>query len=325
MCTVIVTVTLNPLLEHRYTVDRWIPGGNHRNADERLAAGGKGLNVSRQLQQLGAESMALLFLGGENGRTVRKILSEEKINFTAVSTKSETRRASVITGLEQSQVSTFFGKNSEVSKREAEEFRDKLIKIIKTCEILILSGSSPSPEADIIFPAAIHEANKQDKIVILDTYGRHMDACVAEGPRFLHNNLREAEEHNGAPLDTEEKQRQYLLRLYKQGVKQAFLTDGGQPTLAANFDYHYRLTGPAVEARDETGSGDAFTAGIAYGLFTDMIFDDYSKLAAALGAANAASYGTCRSGRDEYGPLVGQCSLETVGKKMKLVDVTPRY
>ena len=82
----ILTVTLNPLLEHRLTYETLKIGKENRNAKEFYKAGGKGINVSRQLNFLSVDNIAFTFLGGSNGKFLKKLLAEEKINFTSIST-----------------------------------------------------------------------------------------------------------------------------------------------------------------------------------------------------------------------------------------------
>ena len=91
----ILTVTLNPLLESRLYYDSISIGSNNRSINKIYTAGGKGINVSRQLNALGIENIALTFLGGNNGKIYRKLLADEGISFFAVPIKSETRSATL--------------------------------------------------------------------------------------------------------------------------------------------------------------------------------------------------------------------------------------
>ena len=74
----ILTVTLNPLLEHRLTYKVLHIGHENRSAKEKYKAGGKGINVSRQLNILSVDNLAFTFLGGSNGKLLKKLLIEVK-------------------------------------------------------------------------------------------------------------------------------------------------------------------------------------------------------------------------------------------------------
>ncbi len=126
----ILTVTINPLLEHRLFFEETVLGKSNRSSNEIFYAGGKGINVSRQLNILGIQNSAFTFLGGNNGKALRHCLTDDKIDFSVVSTKSETRIAELIIEEKNKRVSTFFGLNSSVSSGESAEFKNKLEKMI---------------------------------------------------------------------------------------------------------------------------------------------------------------------------------------------------
>ncbi len=92
----ILTVTLNPLLERRFTYDKIHPGTENRNGVEEKKAGGKGINVSRQLNQLNIDNLSFTFLGGVNGKILKEVIDNEGIKIISIKTKNETREAVII-------------------------------------------------------------------------------------------------------------------------------------------------------------------------------------------------------------------------------------
>lgn len=321
----ILTVTLNPLLERRLFFTSVELGKGHRCIDEKYTAGGKGINVSRQLNFLGIKNSALTFLGGNYGKILRSILTDEKIDFSIQSTKSETRLADIIIEKETRRLTTFFGQNSTITKEEADEFKHKLDRMIQNCSIVVFSGSSPCSAADDIFPYGIELANKYDKISILDTYGSHLNECLKAAPTVVHNNISEVEKSLSIKLNSEKDIIDYLHKLYSIGIKLSFLTDGPNQFYAAKFDFFYKIYIPTIDVIDSTGSGDAFTAGIAYGLEKSLVFDEFVKLATALGIANAAKLETCNVTQNECEKFLPNIKIETIGKKMKIIDDSPKY
>lgn len=321
----ILTVTLNPLLERRLFYEKVIVGGSHRCIKEVFTAGGKGLNVSRQLNLLGIKNSAFTFIGGSNGKILRHILSEEQIDFNLVQTKSETRSANLIIDESNNSLTTFFGTNCSISKEEADEFKHKLDKMILNSSIIVFSGSSPCKETDDIFPYGIELANRYDKISVLDTYGSHLQNCIDTSPTVVHNNISELEETFGIQLKNEKEKLAYLDQLYGKGIKLGFLTDGANNAYSSKFDFHYKIISPKISVTDSTGSGDAFTAGIVYGLENSLIYDEFIKIAAALGSANAEVWETCSVTKDQMQRHFEQIKVEPVGKKMKIIDDSPNY
>lgn len=319
----VLTITLNPLLERRLVYEKIQAGTVNRPVNEYFTAGGKGINVSRQLGRLGIKNSAMTFLGGGNGKILRSLLTEEKIDATFVSTKGETRHASLCMDKSREVLTTYFGMNTHVSEAEAEDMKARLEKAITNCSIVILSGSSPCPETDSIFPAAIELANKHDKISILDTYGNHLKACIDAGPTVIHNNAKELSSSLGIDLSGEEEKLKLLKELYGKGVRMAYITDGASPVYASKFDFHYKALVPPVEEKDPCGSGDSFTAGIAYGLEESLIFDHSLMTACALGSANASSWETSSVTIEQMKKFYDKVEILPIGKKMKIIDDRP--
>ncbi len=320
----IVTVTLNPLLERRYSFKSINYPGSNRDGRVLIQAGGKGINVSRQLNQLGTTGLAFTFLGGNNGKLLRDILRKEEINFTAVKTDAETRDGVVMIDETRHSVTSLFGANPEISPEESDEFKEKLDKIIQNCEIVIFSGSSPCKNTNNIIPFGIETANRYDKISVCDTYGEHLQECIDAGPTILHNNIDELRNSLNYESGTEDSILSFMEELYKKGIKQCYLTNGEKAFYSSNFDFHFKVIPPEVKTFDSTGSGDSFMAGIIYGWHNDLTFEEGLKLGVSLGALNAARTDAGNVPREDADGLISRVEVIPIGKKMKTLDVTPR-
>ena len=319
----VLTVTINPLLERRYYYPDINLSSVNRNGVVFLKAGGKGINVSRQLNKLNISNIALLFTGGTNGKLFRDSLRSEGINFSDIRIKNETRESAIIVNEATNEVYSFFGANSSVSTTEVNEFIIKMEKAIATCEIVVFSGSSPCNEADEIFSKGIEVANKLDKISICDTYGKPLQKCLNASPTIVHNNVEEIQKSLGLTLNNEADQIKLLEMLYARGVKQAYITSANEQFYASNFDFHYKVTLPEINAVDSTGSGDAFVVGVAFGWHNKLTFEQQLRLASALGACNAKSVEVCDIEMQEANSLVEKIQIEALGKRLKEINDTP--
>jgi tagatose 6-phosphate kinase len=319
----ILTVTINPLLERRYLYQSLELTSVNRNGKLIIKAGGKGINVNRQLNKLGVKNIALLFTGGANGKLLRETLRAEKIFFSEISTKNETRESAIIIDKSTEKIYSFFRTDTLISSSEAIEFISKLEKAISTCEIVVFSGSSPCKETDSIFVEGIKIANKLDKISVCDTYGRHLQDCYDSSPTIIHNNVDEVKASIDLKLESEADYLKFLNLLYKKGVKQAFITNGRNSFYASNFDFHYKVTPPEIRTVDSTGSGDALVAGIAYGWHNKLTFEQQLRFATSIGALNAKSFEVCDVEIAEANSLSETIKIEAVGKRLKEIDDSP--
>ncbi len=318
----VLTVTLNPLLEKKLYFES-TDSNKSRAYKEEYLAGGKGINISRQLNLLGIQNHALIFLGGNNGKKLRSILESENISFSATSTRNETREASLIFDDKEKILKTYFGVNSTVSEKEIEHFVSKLEKAIINSSIVVFSGSLPNDEASIIIEKGIELCNKHDKISIIDTYGKQLKKYISLGPTVIHNNIDEIRNSLIVALNNELEISQVLTDFYNQGTNLAFITNGKVDIFASKADFHYKVMVPKIIEKDPTGSGDAFVAGIIYGLEKSLIFNDFVKLAASLGAQNAASWEVCKVDPSSAKKLEDDVSIVEIGKKIKLIDDSP--
>ncbi len=313
----VITVTLNPILEHRFSYENDINVPVLRGGRYSRAAGGKGINVSRQLNEFKIKNTALLFTGGESGRLLKSCLTDEGINFTSVQTAEETRCASVIEYRDRNYVQSFFSENRPLSGNEINEMIRRLEKLITMADIVIFSGSVPDPAAAGIIKKGIELCHKHDKISFLDTYGEHLDECIRCAPVILHNNFEEA----GLKGASEDQIVKYLQSVSESGVKIILLTDGENEVYASNFGFMYKIKPPEVDTVDATGSGDAFCAGIIRGIQNSDIFNDTLKSAVSIAAANAASWQVCKVEAGSADLYMNQLKISTIGDKMNLLNV----
>lgn len=319
----ILIITLNPLLERRFYYPQIFEGKVNRNGKVLYQAGGKGINVSRQLKKFGIESYNLFFSGGNDGKIFRDTLKEEELQFTSVHIDDETRQAAVIISQNDKKVTSFFSENPEVNQKEVAEMKSRIEKMIVNCEMIVISGSSPSSLAEEIVPYTIKLANDLDKISVCDYYGKNLSEVFESSPTILHNNLEEIEHSLDLKLKDEISISDFLNSLYQKEIKRAFLTNGANDFYAQNFDYRYKISPPKVNPIDSTGSGDAFVAAIIYAWKQGMIFEDSLKFASACGAVNAESFEVCKVSLEDVYSLKEKVRIESIGKKMKIIDDSP--
>ena len=318
----VLTVTINPLLERRFYFPSIDLTSVNRNGRILLKAGGKGINVSRQLNKFTIQNSALIFSGGNNGKLYRESLCSEGIKFSDIKIKSETRDAAIIINQNNKEVFSFFRIDPVVTSNEVNEFLMKLEKMIATCEIVVFSGSSPCQETDILFSEGIKMANRLDKISICDTYGNHLQECINSSPTIIHNNTDEICKSLSIELNHESDYVRFFTILYEKGVKQVYITNSNKAFYASNFDFHYKVTPPEIRAVDSTGSGDAFVAGIVYGWHNRLSFEQQLHFASALGTYNAKSLEVCDVNIDDVKFVTEKIKVEVLGKKLKNIDDT---
>jgi 1-phosphofructokinase family hexose kinase len=292
----ILTVTLNPLLEKVLFFDKIELNKVNRAKSFKINAGGKGINVSRQLNKIKIENLATGFLGGENGKRLKSILYKEEIKNSFHQISDETREGFVIVENGVFRESYFFP-DPVIKSDEVNVFIEKTKKAILNSEMIIISGSSPKFEDENdelkIFTELITFAKENDKYTLIDVYGKHLPHVLKLTPDIVHANLDELQSSLSVELKSEEDLVNQLVQFYKSGIKIFLLTKGSEKFFAINHGFLYEIIPPQVNTINSTGSGDAFMAGFIFGLHNNFPFEEILKWATASGAANASMIDVC--------------------------------
>lgn len=298
----ILTVSLNPLLEKTLFFENIKNSEVNRASSVLINAGGKGINVSRQLNYLSIDNLATGFLGGDSGKRLKSILYKENIKNSFLQIKSETREGFVVVRNQIEQTS-FFEPDPLITRNEVDEFIERTKRSILNSEMVIFSGSAPTnPQGEDctrIFTELILHANENDKFTIVDTYGQNLSSIFSVKPMIAHANIKEIETSLGNSLVTDDDVLAFLKSKAMEGIKIFILTNGEKPFFAMNQKYLYRIEPMKVDAVNPTGSGDAFMAGLIFGLHNNLPFEDILKFATASGSLNAAMMDVCRVQQDE--------------------------
>jgi 1-phosphofructokinase family hexose kinase len=320
----ILIITLNPLLERRFIYEKVSLNGEvNRNGNLFLQAGGKGINVSRQLKKLGVESHNLFFSGGLSGKLLRDLLRKENLSFTSIPIEDETRQAAIILSKNDNKIFSFFSSNPNVTDKEIEQMKNSISKMISNCEMIIISGSAPTVEAGKLVSFTISESNQLDKVSICDYYGDNLNEVFDSAPTMVHNNLEEIKNYLKVKLEGQHDILNLLKSLYKKGIKRVYLTNEDKDIYAQNFDYIYKITPPKVDSVDSTGCGDAFVSGLIYGWKNGDVFEHSLKYSTALASINSTTFDVCNVEPNSFEYLIDNVIVETVGKKIKLIDDSP--
>lgn len=298
----ITTVTLNPMVDKTVRVDSLKRGAIHRGTRMSMVAGGKGINVSRQLARLGIETVATGFLGGETGSIVQKLLGEDGIDHDFVMTDVLTREG--VTYLEADGTATaVFEPSGPVMKPAIDTLNAKLKGLAKSSSWIVCSGSSTGTETDEVFYNAVAVARKAGAKSVLDSYGASLKHGLNAVPTLIKPNMQEY----GATFGTTLQDRRAILNALDvwvtAGVKYVVLTDGANPSYAASEKGHWKILSPEVKRVNPVGSGDAMVAGLVFGFEKGWDFEHCLSFGAAAGAANARKWEVANSSLEEIESL----------------------
>ncbi len=288
----IYTVTLNPALDRELTVPALQFDAVLRASALRVDFGGKGFNVSRALAALGAESVALGFVGGLTGRRIAEGLAGLGIATDFVEIAGETRtNVSIV-----SQTETHHLKVNEagptIAPAEVAALLEKIAALATPGDWWVLSGSLPPGAPVSIYADIIKQVQAAGGQAIVDTSGPPLaDACRA-APYLAKPNAVEAGELTGLPVDSPEQVRAAARQMQALGVPHVLVSLGKDGALLCAGDDIWLAAPPPIEERNPIGAGDASVAGLVYGLSRGMDWPSALRWSMGSGAATASLPGT---------------------------------
>ena len=264
----ILTVTMNPSIDTRYEVDHLVIDDVNRVTPHKTA-GGKGLNVSRVLVQLGDDVLATGLLGGHSGAYLGNLMDEDHIPhcFTPIAGESRT----CIALLHDGNQTELLESGPAVSAEELEAFLANYEDLLTDASCITISGSLPKGVPSTCYAQMVAAAVAAGKPVLLDTSGAALDAALdaASKPTLVKPNLTEINALLGTAFTTEQADElgdAVAADARFQGIPWVVVTMGAAGAVAFHEGHRYRVTTPAIEAVNATGSGDSTVAGFAHAI-----------------------------------------------------------
>lgn len=308
----IITVTLNPAIDQTLVLPRFVAGDTLRVKSSRFDPGGKGLNVSRVIHELGGDSVAMGFAPGGLGRYIEQSLEAQGIETDFVHTRGETRTN--ITILDESRhINTILSDPGPLTDSlYLAEFRHRLWKRLRPGDWLILAGSIPPPLTPDLYNDLIHEAAEAGVHSALDADGAPLAAGAAAHPELLKGNRRELERLLERHLDDEASTLEAAMQVQKSGVQKVVVTRGREGAVAAVDHTYLRGVAPRVRAVSAVGSGDAFLAGVVLTLSRGGNMEEALRLGVAAGTAAVLTQGTELCRRREVDILLPRVRIQPI-------------
>ena len=307
----IVTVTLNPMLDKTVTVSGIAIGRITRAESVTMIVGGKGVNVSRQLFHLGTGSLTTGFLGGEIGGLLERLLTEEGLTHRFVRVAGMTREGVTYRHADGT-ITCVFEPPHRVTAAEADTLVALCAQSVQRGDRVVCCGSSPCSEADAVYAEVFRNARKAGAYTVLDSYGRVFHEALATVPDFIKLNRDECELAHGVRLSTEQDICGALDRFLSAGVRCAVVTDGPRTVYATTAGKRWKISPPAVRALNPTGSGDSMLAAMLHGMEAGWPIERSLRFGVAAGAANAGRWELASGSPLEIENLVPHVHLEEI-------------
>jgi 1-phosphofructokinase len=282
----VVTVTLNPALDYVTRVDEFRIGTVNRTVDEAVYPGGKGVNVSLVLSQLGIPNLATGFIAGFTGQELSAKLRDSGCAADFVQCRRGMTRINV--KIRSAQETELNGMGPVVSAQELALLFQKLEKLTDE-DILVLAGSIPGSLPSSLYEQILERVPKQVRTVV-DTAGDSLKKVLPYHPFLVKPNHHELGELFGVLIDTKEKALQYATRVQAMGARNVLVSMAGEgAVMVCENGENYNRKPPSGMLVNSVGAGDSLVAGFLAGYQTTGDFRKAFELGVITGSVSAYS------------------------------------
>jgi 6-phosphofructokinase 2 len=293
--TQIVTVTLNPAVDKSATVDHVVPERKLRCGPPRFDPGGGGINVSRAIQKLGGESVAIYPSGGLSGKMLERLLEDEGLTHRPVSISGFTRENLHIEETATGQQFRFNMPGAELAETEWTAVLESIGELAP--KYLVLSGSLPPAVPEDFWARAARLGSNAGARVVVDSSGVPLQLAMAERPFLIKPNLRELEALVPGATGHEDEITCAAMGLIEQGLSEVVVVSlAAAGALLVTAEGSEMLAAPTVRAVSKVGAGDSMVAGMVLSLSRGKPLRDAVRYGLAAGTAAVMRHGTqlCR-------------------------------
>lgn len=309
----ILTITLNPSVDIAYQLDTFHLDTVNRVEKVQKTAGGKGLNVTRVLKQIGEDVVATGFIGGEIGSYVKKQLTRNDIKNSFVEIGNETRNCIAV--LHDGKQTEILEQGPTIQEHEALNFIEHLEIILNNVDVVVISGSLPKGLAGNYYVKVIELCKKCGVAVVLDCSGEALKNVLEshQKPTVIKPNTEELSQLIGKNVTDDIQELKAVLsgQLF-QGIDWIVVSLGAKGAFAKHKDKFYRVKIPKINVVNPVGSGDSTVAGIAASLAHALPDAELLKKANVLGMLNAQEEQTGYVNLEHSEVLYSQIEVEEV-------------
>ena len=288
----IITVTLNPAIDKTVTISNFTAGEVNRIETLRSDVGGKGINVSKCLKELGCESTAAAFWGGEAGRSGEAQLQQSGVESLPVFIGGTTRTNMKIIDPEQGTNTDINEPGPQISPEELEQLIQKLDEKLNQGDILVLAGSIPAGISPDIYKELTIRYKEKGVKVFLDADGESFAEGIKASPYLIKPNIDELSRYAGEKITDIRGILKAVKPLLQSGIEKIVVSMGAQGAVFIQKGRILIASSLNVPVLSTVGAGDSMVAALAYGEEKGLDEKKTYKLSMAMGAASVMCSGT---------------------------------
>ena len=289
----IYTVTFNPAIDYVVRLDAPLEVGQvNRACGEDCVLGGKGINVSGVLAQLGCPSVALGFVAGETGAWLERGLAAQGLHTDFVHLENGMTRINV--KIKAAQETELNGAGPEIPEAALQELEEKLDSLTEN-DVLILAGSIPASLPQDVYERLLARLDGRGVRCVVDATRALLVNVLPYHPFLIKPNNHELGEIVGRTLTTDADITAAARTLQEKGARNVLVSMAGDGALLLDEKGEvHRIGTPKGRVVNSVGAGDSMVAGFVAGYLRSGSYREALRLGTACGSATAFSLGLAK-------------------------------
>lgn len=299
----IYTVTFNPSLDYIVDVDDFRLDYINRTKGEKILAGGKGINVSIVLKNLGEESTALGFTAGFTGEEIKRLLNVRGVKTDFIEVEEGQSRINV--KVRSNKETAINGQGPKIEDQDIKALYQKLDQL-QDGDTLVLAGAIPSVMPETMYMDILEHLKEKKLRVVVDATRDLLVNVLPYHPFMVKPNHHELGEIFGVHIHTYEEAIPYAKMLQEKGARNVIVSMGSLGAMMVTEDGRVFHAGASKgKPKNTVGAGDSFVAGFIYGC---DVFQDYEK---------AFYIGNCSGGASAHS--------EELATRQRVIDILHEF
>lgn len=305
----IYTVTLNPALDRAVFVERLKFDDLNRMKAEATYAGGKGIDVSRAIKELGGHSVALGLVGGFSGLELQGRLINEGITCDFVTIADDTRTNIIVKDYATKKQMLLSAPGPEVRPQDVAAIYNKIAHLCPAPNFVVMGGSLPRGITQNIYAQLIKVIVTQGGKAVLDADDEPLRLGLEAKPYIIKPNIHELSRLAGREIQDLKGILSIARKLNKTGVEIVVVTMGQKGLVLVSEGITIHCISPRVKVVSAVGAGDSCLAGLVLGLEQGKSLRESAILATAAGTAATLTPGTELCKKEDVERLIPQIKV----------------
>ncbi|WP_238917525.1 1-phosphofructokinase [Clostridium sp. YIM B02555] len=281
------TITLNPSLDYIVKVDSFKVDTLNRTEEEQIYAGGKGINVSIVLTNLGVENKALGYIAGFTGDEILRQVKNHGVDCDFIKLENGISRINV--KLKSDGETEINGSGPEITEDNLKALFEKLSYLEKG-DYLVLSGSIPGSVPDDIYEKIMSRLLEKGVEFVVDATKDLLLKVLKYKPFFIKPNHHELAEMFNVTLESDDDIIKYGKKLQEMGAKNVLISMAGDGAILLPENGNpIKREVPKGTLKNSVGAGDSMVAGFICGYLKNNDINEAFKMGIATGSASAFS------------------------------------